>query len=480
MSGKGDASRPQLEPPNEIVHRLTDEGVAVKSLAQQRVAIQAQAAAGGHAVNVARVIETLERSADREHPVGIGVSGRGHARAGRRKVGVASHVMVGQRIVPQQCPVVAAEPVAPVVAHAAVLRQPGQRLKGAGVGVQPEIPPANVHQFAPGEAGDAAADQSVRAMHPAVEAVGEAIHPRLIVGGGETRKQRAPDVRAPVAVGVLGVKDVRRGADQDAFPPSSDAGRERQAVEEHRPLVGEPIAVDVLQKNDPAARLVAAAEAQRIIVHLDDPRFAVRAEVDRDRVDDQRLGGDQLDPQAGADANRAQRRLGRFWLCAFGALFLPKCPGQLPMNLADDFVLQANGQFRRAIVIDHRSCALIATLFEYALGRDVARRVVGVGVDPNPVAVELPLEPQRVVNHHFARQKHHRQLVAKAPGLDGVIEPGLQRLATSQTRELHPGVIADRVGALGQALPLGLGRRRAEREIHLAKRGFQLGGDRRQ
>ena len=47
-------------------------------------------------------------------------------------------------------------------------------------------------------------------------------------------------------------------------------------------------------------------------------------------------------------------------------------------------------------------------------------------------------------------------------------------------RELHPGVIADRVGALGQTLPLGLGRRRAEREIHLAKRGFQLGGDRRQ
>ena len=65
------------------------------------------------------------------------------------------------------------------------------------------------------------------------------------------------------------------------------------------------------------------------------------------------------------------------------------------------------------------------------------------------------------------------------PGLDGIIEPGLQRLATGQTRELHPGVIADRVGALGQALPLGFGRRRAEREGHLAKRGVQPAGDRR-
>ena len=35
-----------------------------------------------------------------------------------------------------------------------------------------------------------------------------------------------------------------------------------------------------------------------IVAHLEDPELAVGPEVDRDRVDDQRLGGDQLDAQA--------------------------------------------------------------------------------------------------------------------------------------------------------------------------------------
>ena len=128
---------------------------------------------------------------------------------------------------PQQRPVVAAEPVAPVVTDAAVLRQPGQRLERAGVGVQPEVPPANVHRRAPGEAGNAAADQAVGAVHPAVKPVGETVHARLIIGRGKAGKQRTPDVRTPVAVGVLGVENVRRGANQNALAPSGDAGRER-------------------------------------------------------------------------------------------------------------------------------------------------------------------------------------------------------------------------------------------------------------
>ena len=213
-------------------------------------------------------------------------------------------------------------------------------------------------------------------------------------------------------------------------------------------------------------------------MHLDNPRSAVRAELDRNWVDDQWLSGDQLDPQAGANAHRTQRRLGRFGLRALGAFFRPKRPGQLAVNLPDDFFLKASGQFRRAIVINHRSSTLVATLPEDALGRDVARRVVGVGVDPNAIAIELPLESQRVIDHHFARQKHHRQLVAEAPGLDGIIEPGLQRLTSSESGELHPGVIADRVRALGQTLPLGLGWRRAEREFHLGKHGAQPAVDR--
>ena len=213
-------------------------------------------------------------------------------------------------------------------------------------------------------------------------------------------------------------------------------------------------------------------------MHLDDPRFAVRAEVNRDRVDDQRLGGDQLDPQTGADANRTQRRLRCFGLRSLRAFFRPERCGQLAMNFADDFVLEAGGQFRRSIVVDHRARALVAALAEDALRRDVARRIVGIGVDPKPIAVKFPLEPQRVIDDDLARQKQYRQLVTEAPTLDGIIEPGLQHLVSSQAGELHPGVVADCVRSLGQALPLSLGRRRAEREGHLAKCGVQPAGDR--
>ena len=88
--------------------------------------------------------------------------------------------------------------------------------------------------------------------------------------------------------------------DDHAVAPGHDAGRERQAVEEGRLLVITAVAVRVFEEPDHAARLALAVDAQRIIAHLDDPELAVGPPVDRDRVLDQRLAGDQLDLEPGA------------------------------------------------------------------------------------------------------------------------------------------------------------------------------------
>ena len=112
------------------------------------------------------------------------------------------------------------------------------------------------------------------------------------------------------------------------------------------------------------------------------------------------------------------------------------------------FCSSAGGERGRAVVVDHRAAALVAAFLQDALGRDVARGVVGVGVDPQARAVELLLQPQRVIDDDLAGQEDHRQRVAERPRLDRVGELRLQLLAAVELGELHAGVVADGVLAL--------------------------------
>src|SRR5207245_5529809 len=50
-------------------------------------------------------------------------------------------------------------------------------------------------------------------------------------------------------------------------------------------------------------------DVQRLAVHLDDVGPALFVDLHRDRIRDQRLGGEQLDLKPVGDAERAQRRL---------------------------------------------------------------------------------------------------------------------------------------------------------------------------
>src|SRR5207249_6654180 len=106
---------------HEIVHRLTNERVAIVICSQQIVPVDAKAASGRGAASGTGVVESFKYAAGGKELVRIGISRHKHPRFGRRDVRIASHVMIGQGIVPEQRAVVAAEPVPPIVADTALL-----------------------------------------------------------------------------------------------------------------------------------------------------------------------------------------------------------------------------------------------------------------------------------------------------------------------------------------------------------------------
>ena len=67
---------------NQIMHRLAGERVAVKFLAEQRVAIDADSATGSDAIEGARIVEAFQRFAARKNPASVKISDR--INAGRR------------------------------------------------------------------------------------------------------------------------------------------------------------------------------------------------------------------------------------------------------------------------------------------------------------------------------------------------------------------------------------------------------------
>jgi hypothetical protein len=82
-----------------------------------------------------------------------------------------------------------------------------------------------------------------------------------------------------------------------AAPERLDRARQDELVGEDRPLVHHAVAVGVLDHHDVVDRLVRvlAGRIRHETRHLEDPHAAVRIEVNRDRIDDERLAGNELD-----------------------------------------------------------------------------------------------------------------------------------------------------------------------------------------
>src|SRR5262249_26632582 len=93
-------------------------------------------------------------------------------------------------------------------------------------------------------------------------------------------------------------QDVRGAADEDAAVVADDRRRPGEFVEENCTLIEAAVAVGVLQQADVADQLLVLLG---VVSHLDDVEPAVLVAGQGDRVQDQRLGGDLLDAEAGQD-----------------------------------------------------------------------------------------------------------------------------------------------------------------------------------
>jgi hypothetical protein len=306
---------------HEVVDRLADERVVIELAPQQLVAIQFLAAGGGEAIGLVGVVEAGERDALRKHRGGAGKDADVLLVRGRGEVRIAAEVVVFERVVPQRVAVVAAEPVSPVVALSAELRLATLGVDLARIGANPQIAAVDVdlrsrtcasgwcavfHSRSErttqgGDRLDHPAAVAVADVQPVIQAPPQAVDAVLLVPFAEALIQGLAHVGLAVAGRVLGIEDLRRGGDEDPLAPDLHAGGERNLVEEDFRLVVLAVAVGIGQRLHPAAGLakfvpfLVPGDAARVIAHLHDPQPAVRPPVKRHRIDDQRLGSDQLD-----------------------------------------------------------------------------------------------------------------------------------------------------------------------------------------
>ena len=116
----------------------------------------------------------------------------------------------------------------------------------------------------------------------------------LLVALSETGEERLAHVGFAVAVGVFGIKDLRRSADDHAVAPWHDASRKIHSFQKDSRFVVAAIAISIFQKPHDSPSPAFAVHSQRVIAHLDHPQFAISAPLEGDRVQDHRLAGDQF------------------------------------------------------------------------------------------------------------------------------------------------------------------------------------------
>ena len=283
---------------DEVVDGLADDEVVVEAVAEEVVAVDGDAAGGGDAVGGVEVVEAFEERGNGIDAGAAFVGGDVDGGVGGGVVGVAGEVAVLDGDVPAGVGVVAAEPVAVVVAGAAVLCHAGEEFDLSGVGFDPEVAATDVDTVAGFDRGDGAAGIAVGEDEPAVEGPGKPVGAVLLVAGLESGEEGFALVGGAVAVGVAGEDEVGDGEDEAAVAPGEDAGGEGDALEEDfRHVVG-AVAVEVVEGADAAAGLGVG-----VVGHFGDPEGPVGSPGEVDGVGDEGFGSDEFDLQAGGGAH---------------------------------------------------------------------------------------------------------------------------------------------------------------------------------
>ncbi len=160
-------------------------------------------------------------------------------------------------------------------------------------------------------------------MNPIVQAPAKGVDAKLGVAFLEAFVEDFFHFGFAIAVGVFGVKNLRRGGDDHAVAPGDDAVGHVDAIHEEGGLVVFAVAIGVCKKFDATTGFVFAVDAVGIVGHFDNPQLAistpidghgidVSTPIDGHGIDDERLAGDLLDDVAVLDVKKVQRFLRGF------------------------------------------------------------------------------------------------------------------------------------------------------------------------
>ena len=165
---------------------LRDKRVAVKLLAQERIAVEVQTADGREFVRVVVLVEPGDVTADGE---GVALGENLGIRAVKGIGRITPRVLVLQCEMVEGIRVVAAKPIAPVVHRAPILRLALLAVEPARIRVEAEVMAAQAQGVRALDRGDFPGTVAVRAVHPVVQAPPEPVHAVLLVSLAETRQR---------------------------------------------------------------------------------------------------------------------------------------------------------------------------------------------------------------------------------------------------------------------------------------------------
>ncbi|CAB4583851.1 unannotated protein [freshwater metagenome] len=155
----------------------------------------------------------------------------------------------------------------------------------------------------------------MRGVNPAIETPAQVVDDCMRIPGAEIRVELLTLVSHAIAIGVLEIPDVRRGAGDDAFLIKYEAGDEFELVGKDMLFVHHAVAIGVFEPGNavdgiavvffrPGAAVlpllhIQLAAAVRILGRLADPQAALFIPVDVHDLVDERLGGDEREIELG-------------------------------------------------------------------------------------------------------------------------------------------------------------------------------------